>query len=293
MARGGAWAELAGHLMWAPLGLSRALPYRWRVAAMGWLTARGIAPLAGYRRRVRDNLSLIWPDLDAGAVQRITDQVCNNFGRQLAELVSPQRFADYVRHTQLTGPGLEALLEAQREGKQVIFITGHMGSFNAARVAMAGLGFELGVLYRPMHNEAFDRHYVRAMSRLSRPMFAQNRDGIRAMLRHLRAGGHLAIVADVRALDGEPLDFMGHPALTALTPAELALRHQALLVPVWGLRDPDGLHFQVVVEPAIPPSDAATMMRSFHTRLEARIKSHPGQWFWIHRRWRGAKSGHF
>ncbi|MGB3249125.1 MAG: hypothetical protein WBB13_08145 [Tabrizicola sp.] len=29
------------------------------------------------------------------------------------------------------------------------------------------------------------------------------------------------------------------------------------------------------------------MMREVTRALETRVKSHPGQWFWIHRRWKG------
>ena len=47
------------------------LPYRWRVPLCGAVVARVVAPLAGYRRRIRENLALILPDLPAAEVRRI------------------------------------------------------------------------------------------------------------------------------------------------------------------------------------------------------------------------------
>ena len=41
------------------------LPYAWRVRLCGWLLGRVIGPLAGYDRRVRENLARILPDLPA------------------------------------------------------------------------------------------------------------------------------------------------------------------------------------------------------------------------------------
>ena len=47
------------------------LPYAWRVPLCGWVLSRMIAPLAGYRRRIRDNLALVLPDLPEAEVARI------------------------------------------------------------------------------------------------------------------------------------------------------------------------------------------------------------------------------
>ena len=41
------------------IGLLLALPYKLRVPLCGWVMAYVIAPLAGYDKRVRDNLALI------------------------------------------------------------------------------------------------------------------------------------------------------------------------------------------------------------------------------------------
>ena len=83
-----------------------------------------------------------------------------------------------------------------------------------------------------------------------------------------------------------PLEFFGQKALTSLATAEMALKFNALLVPVWGLRDKDGLHFNIQVETPIEHSDPLTMTRTFNTRLEAVIRDNMDQWLWIHRRWK-------
>jgi len=266
--------------------LAALLPYRLRIPLLGWLTSRIVAPLAGYSARVRENLALAMPDLPEAEVRRLMRAVPDNAGRNLMELYSAKEFSARARHSTVYGPGLPFIERARAEGKPVIFVTGHMGSFNAARVAMVEQGFEMGVFYRPMKNRYFNAHYAEAMGSLSQPMFEQGRRGMLQMAKHLRSGGVLAILNDLNAHGGVPLDFFGEPALTSLVTAELSLKFEAPLVPVWGIRRDNGLDFDIYVEAPIPPGDPVEMTREFNARLEVQVRAHMDQWFWIHRRWK-------
>jgi KDO2-lipid IV(A) lauroyltransferase len=82
------------------------------------------------------------------------------------------------------------------------------------------------------------------------------------------------------------MNFMGQPAPTLTSAADIALRTGALLVPFFGVRKPDGVGFDVIFEAPVAHSDPVEMMRDVTRRLEARIRDHPEQWFWIHRRWK-------
>jgi len=280
-----------GLAIYAPIALARLLPYRWRVPAMGWVTSRIISPIAGYDRRVRENLDHVLPDLPEPEVRRLSRAVADNAGRNMVELHSTPEFIARTRDIPLEGPGLSAIRAARAEGRPVIFVTGHFGNFHAARVALVAQGFDMGIFYRPMANAFYNRRYTHCMEMLSTPMFQQGRGGMRQMVRHLRSGGVLAILTDLNALDGVPLDFFGKPALSSLATAEMALKFDAPLVPVWAIRQPDGLSFRVIVEAPIPPSDPVTMTQEVNDRLEAQVREHMDQWFWIHRRWKNG-TGH-
>lgn len=276
----------AGLAMYAPIALVKLLPYHWRLPAMGWLTSRVVAPVAGYGKRVRDNLAYVLPDLPENEVKRLMRAVPDNAGRNMIELYSAAEFAERTRHSPVEGPGLEAIRAARAGGRPVIFVTGHYGSFNAARVAMIEQGFEMGVFYRPMANAWFNKRYIAAMGALSQPMFEQGRRGMVQMVRHLKKGGVLAILADLNTHDGVPLEFFGKPALSPLTPAELALKFDAPLVPTWGIRTENGLDFRIHVEAPVPPTDAVTMTQTVNDRLERQVRARMEQWFWVHRRWK-------
>lgn len=268
------------------IGAMRLLPYPRRVAFCGWLMRCVVGPVAGYRRRVTDNLALIWPDLPAPEGQRITAEVLDNMGRTLAELYSPTEFRAHAARARILGVGLEPILQAQARGQGVILVSGHFGNHDIARAVLAERGMQAGALYRPQRNPYFDRHFAATIRAVSEPLFARGRRGLAELVTHLRKGGLLGMLIDQHMRHGAPLTFLGHRALTALSAAELALKYDCLLLPVYGLRQPDGLHFDLLIEPPIPHSDAATMTQALNDSLEAQVRAHPGQWLWVHRRWK-------
>src|SRR6056297_519363 len=132
--------------------------------------------------------------------------------------------------------------------------------------------------------------YAATMEGLSGPVFAQTAQGMRGLLRYLRGGGTAMMLADLYVGGGTELPFLGRPAMTATSAAEIALKLGALLVPVYGIRQPDGLGFDIVVEAPIPASDPVTMTAAYNESVSARIEAHPEQWYWMHRRWKRRKA---
>lgn len=267
------------------IGLIGLVPYRWRVPAMGRLVS-ALAPLARFDKRVRDNLKIACPDLPEKEISRLCRRVPNNAGRTLIELYAGAPFLERARAAPISGPGLKALEDARKAGQPVILMTGHFGNYDAARANLIARGFEMGALYRRMANPYFNAHYVRTISAIGTPLFEQGRRGMTQMVRHLKKGGIIAIVGDLHAHGGKELTFFDQPAVTAIVPAELALRYGAVMIPVYSIRQPNGLDFEIVMQDAIPHTDAITMTQAINDGLEALVRDHMDQWFWIHRRWK-------
>jgi KDO2-lipid IV(A) lauroyltransferase len=270
------------------IGLGRALPYRWRVPFIGWITSRLLAPLTGWNRRVHANLALVLPDLDRAEARRIRLAATDNAGRQIIETYSGPEMAAELGQVPMAGPGAPALLDALAARRPVIVASGHIGNYEAIALALESRGHGLGVLYRPMSNPLFNAHYVKALDHFADPPIATNRRGITQVVRMLRGGGAVGILIDVRNLAGAPLAFMGQMAMTSTAAAEWALKYDALLVPAYGIRQPDGIGFEVFVDDPIPHTDdPAGMTQRVNDGLERQVRAHPGQWFWMHRRWGG------
>ena len=268
------------------LGLALYLPYRARVSSFGWIFARLVAPLAGWRRRVESNLALALPEFSRSERASLAQKVPDNVGRALIELYSGEEFLRHIEDSPIGGPGLAALEAAHKAGTPAVLVTAHLGSYDAARGALYRRGYPIAGLYKPMTNKAFNEHYLRAMSIIGEPLFATDRRGIVGLVKHLKAGGMIGILADVGSTNAPVLSFFGRSAHTPLSAAEWAIQYEALMVPIFGIRQPDGLSFSVRVEAPIPSGTPQDMMQRYNDVVEAAIRDHPEQWFWIHNRWK-------
>ena len=262
------------------------IPYSARLSFVGWMVERVVGPLAGYRKRARQNLAMIWPEISDDRRDEIADRCLNNVGRSFIENYSPREFPDRMAKNTPTGAGVSALEQAAATGRAVILVTGHYGNYEATRACLVARGYDIGGLYRDMKNPYFNAHYVQTMEAFGGPVFPQGRRGTAGFVRHLKEGGQLVLLFDQHVFGAPALDFLGQPANTALSAAELALRYDALLIPFYGIRQADGVSFDTVLEAPVPHSDAVTMTQALNDSLTARVKADPEQWFWVHRRWR-------
>jgi KDO2-lipid IV(A) lauroyltransferase len=262
------------------------LPYTWRVQLCGWLMGRIIGPLAGYDKRVRENLTRILPDLPEAEVKRLARAVPNNAGRTIIEMYSGEDLVARAMRHPLTGAGLAALDAAIAAKRPIIVVSGHIGNHDAGRAALIRRGYPFGGLYRPMKNPWFNDHYVQAISQLGLPLFPRDKRGMAAMIRFLRGGGMLGLLIDQHMGHGARLSFFGHDAMTALSAAEMAIKYDALLIPIYAIRLKNGLDFQIVVEEPIAQGTPEQMTQALNDSLESLVRQHLDQWLWIHRRWK-------
>ena len=262
------------------------LPLSLRLKMIGAILRSVVSPSLGYKRRAMENLNHIYPKMQLKEKNRIADAVCDNAGRTFIENYDVQSLKARLSNVPIQGDGFLALKEARETGKPVILVTGHFGNFEAPRAALVARGYQIGGLYRPMSNPYFNAHYADNMLRLSVPVFEQGRRGTAGLFRHIKHGGMGVLLFDIYDRRGTPIDFLGQPAPTLTSAAEIALKTKALLITMFGLRKQDGMSFDIILEPPIAHSNALDMTIEMSQRLEKMVNRFPEQWFWIHRRWK-------
>ncbi|MEM1430509.1 MAG: lauroyl acyltransferase [Pseudomonadota bacterium] len=268
------------------LGTASLLPYETRVRALGAFSARILAPTSRFGRRIDENLSFVFPQMSAAERERIGRASADGLGRLAIEIFSWRDLKARMAPVDPVGPGVAALAQAHKDKRPVLLMTGHYGNFVAPCPSLIARGYPVGGLYRPLSNEAFNRRYVAAMEALGGPTFATTARGMKNLLGYLRKGGMVLVLNDLYIGTGTEMPFLGQPAMTSLAPAEIAARVDALMIPVWGTRQADGLSFTVDVDAPLPMGDPAETIRAYNAAVEARIRAHPEQWFWVHRRWK-------
>jgi Kdo2-lipid IVA lauroyltransferase/acyltransferase len=271
-----------------------ALPWRAALAV-----GAGIGRLAHLvqprrRRRAREGLERALGDrLKPAEIRRLEREVFIGLGRNLAELAWVA--ADPSRVDRVVGmEGVEHLRAALDAGRGVVLITGHLGSWELMAAAIVRHGFPLSVIAREANDGKVNELLVGLRARFGvRTLLRGSAGAARGILRTLRSGEVLGclIDQDIKA-EGVFVEFFGRPAFTPSGPAALALRGNAPVVVGATWRLPDGTH-RVRFDPpwrldrgADPEADIARHTASLTRWLEERIREHPAQWVWIHRRWR-------
>ena len=266
------------------------LPYKTKIASGGLIYQKIISPLSGNRRRILDNLKLIFPDLEERKREELCSQVPNNIGRTFFELLSPNAFSKMAQSAKVSGPGFNILKHAQEQKKSVILVSGHLANYDVVRVVLNANQISVGALYKPMNNPYFNSFYERCIKEIAKPLFPRSRTGMGNMMRYLSGGNVVALLVDQYMSHGEPLKFFGHTAYTATSAAKLALKHDALLITFYVVRKDDGVNFDLVFESPVKPSTPSEMTQILNDRLEKQIRKNMGQWLWTHRRWKSPSS---
>ncbi len=265
------------------------LPFGWRRALAAWLGASLPMRRSRIGRTIRTQIAALLPDRAAQA-EALAASVLANMARAQIELLSGPPFAEWAGRAPVDGPGWPALQAAHRDGRPAILLVSHFGNPAAVGAALMARGIVFGSLYKPQPVPQIEVIYHRAVQNFTRPMFPTGRAGVGAMVRHLRGGGMVSISFDLDRPEGAVLDFLGRPSRTPLSMAEMALRYDAALIPVYGLRSADGAGFTVVIDLPIPAGPPTAMMQAANHSLERMVRAHPDQWLWWHRRWKATRS---
>jgi Kdo2-lipid IVA lauroyltransferase/acyltransferase len=251
------------------------------------------------RQAAEFNLKLAFPDWNAAQRKRAINGMNRQIGWMIGEFsqfpkYSPERIRQIV-----TIDGAENFDEAQRRGRGVLFLTGHMSAWELAPFAHALYGHPLHFLVRPIANrkvDAFINHY-RCLSG-NRPL-EKNRSA-RAILKVLCDGGTVGILSDHNtSLDeGVFVNFFGVPASTTSGLARIALRTGAAVVPGFLRWDPEVRKYTLEFQPAVElaqtgdeESDVRENTQRFTTIIEQYVRKYPDQWLWVHKRWKTRPPG--
>ena len=190
--------------------------------------------------------------------------------------------------------GIEHLRAVMDVHGRALILTAHLGNWELLAASCRLMAYPLSVVLRPLDAPWLDSLAVRLRERIGMELI-DKRAALRPVLRALAAGRIVAILLDQNAArrEGVFVPFFGHTASTSKSIALLALRTGTPIVPIFTRRERDGAH-RVIIRPALPLSDAGLSIEAAVVALTARctetieraIRDTPGQWLWMHDRWR-------
>lgn len=250
-------------------------------------------------RTAMRNLRLAFPEWTDEQRRELIHRMTRNLGWMAAEFAHfPRLNRENVRGL-VALDGFENFEAARRLGKGVVFLTGHMSAWELAPFAQALYGHPLSFLARPIDNARVNR-LIDSYRCLSGNQPIEKNNSARAMLRVLRGGGTVGVLADQNTDvdEGVFVNFFGIPAATTTGLVRMARHTGAAAVPGFLFWDDGMQKYHLRFEPAVQmrrTEDEDADIRENAARcnevIENYIRAHPDQWLWVHKRWKNRPPG--
>ncbi|MCJ2114434.1 lipid A biosynthesis lauroyl acyltransferase [Methylobacterium sp. E-025] len=291
--------RLAGYAMLplirAVFWLSRVLGPE-RAGDAGGALLRALGPWLPSHRTALTNLRAAFPDASEAEIRGIARSAWDNLGRTGAEYAHLDTLFDFDPADPATQrmqvEGLEHFLALREDGRPGLVFSAHLANWELPAICAAKFDLETTAVFRAPNNPAAARLVQEVRRKTMGGLAASGPGGAFAMQGVVERGGHLGQLIDQHFTRGVVVSFFGRPCLANPLLAKLARHYDC---PVHGarvVRLPNGRFRLELTPPLDLPRDAdgqiavAGAMQAMTAIVEGWVRERPGQWLWMHRRWR-------
>ncbi|MEM9701802.1 MAG: lysophospholipid acyltransferase family protein [Planctomycetota bacterium] len=243
-----------------------------------------------------ENLRSAFPDKDDDWVDATIGRMWHHLFRLVVEIVQQPRYFRRETLPQVYGfRQREQAVRALCGDRPVILLGGHFGNWEAAVTAFGEFGFPVGIVARDFDNPYLHAWFQRTREATGGTLISKNGGG-NEIAERVEAGGAVALLCDQDAGPrGVFVPFFGRDASTFKSIALLAMQYDALVVVGYVSRQADDFakwgwtRYELGCETVIDPREAGGVKEitaAYTAALEAVIRRHPEQYFWVHRRWK-------
>ncbi len=184
--------------------------------------------------------------------------------------------------------------EDQKTFSQMIFITPHFGSWEMSGLYASSL-YPLTTLYRPSRLY-IDPMIIKGRGKNSAILVPTNQQGIREMIKTMRAGRSVGILPDQDPGEGEGIfsPFFGLPTKTIVLVSKLAQRFKIPAYIVASKRNLETAKFDITlikIDDALQNDDLQCSVDTLNQAIESVIRTAPEQYLWTYKRFKSTPEG--
>ena len=253
---------------------------------------QNIGPLIKSKNIIDDNLYKALGKTKDEKKINIVANMWSNYGKTFVEYIYLNKFRNENLHVNIT-KGLNTLLKIKKNNKPVIFISGHFANFELMSMEITKKKIDLATIYRPLNNIFLNPF----MERIRKKYVCKNQikkgiSGIRNAIEYIKNNHSIALMIDQRVSEGKQIPFFNHKALTTTLPAQLALKYNCDIVPVFLYRNKNDtfdmqLHDPISIDRKLNTEvNKLQITINLNKILEEMILKKPEQWIWTHNRWK-------
>lgn len=245
------------------------------------------APIFKSRKIIDSNLKIFSKKNPNFNKEIIIKNMWKNYGMTFIEYVFLNFFKKSNSHIQIEGE--DNLKNVMIKNKPVIFISGHFANYELMSMEITKKGVKLATIYRPLNNYFLNpfMEYLRKKF-VCKNQIKKGVSGVRNAIEYIKNDHSIALMVDQRLSEGEKIDFFGEPASTTTLPAQLAIKFDLSIIPVFIERREDN-NFRIKFLDEIKPvnfQDKFVLTKKLNEILEEMIIKNPNQWIWSHNRWK-------
>jgi KDO2-lipid IV(A) lauroyltransferase len=187
----------------------------------------------------------------------------------------------------------EAVEKVHKEGRAVIYVTSHYSSWELGGASLGAFVEPLAAVYKKMKNRVYEEWLLDARSRFGNTNLEKS-NVVKPLIRLIKQKKASGILIDtnINSKEGVIVEFMGKSIRQTSTPAYLARKFNAAIIPVT-IRTDDEENYTLIIfdEIVVEKTDDEKADIQKATQLQADwltslIRKEPKFWFWLHRRWK-------
>ena len=261
---------------------------------LGGVLGRFIGPFFRSKNITKQNIKIGLGNLDEKRETEIINAMWSNIGRTFAEYAFLKNFKfDKTNFSHIKINGTNYLEQIKKNNEPVIFYSGHFANFELMAMELDKFGIKAAAIYRPLNNFLLNpiMEYLRRKY-ICPNQIPKGRMGMREIISRVKDGYSIALMVDQRVGEGLRIPFFNKPAHTTTVPAQLALKYNCRLVPIF-LERKEGINFEMTVhEPyeiqktGDTDQDTKSITLKINQLIEKMIIKNPTQWLWSHNRWK-------
>ena len=261
---------------------------------MGSLLGKFIGPLFRSKDVTKQNIKNAFGAIDIKKETEIINNMWSNIGRTFAEYIFLKDFRfNKTNFDHIKIKGTNYLEEIKKNNDTVIFFSAHLANFELMAMELDKFGIKCAAIYRPLNNFLLNplMEYLR-MKYICPTQIPKGRMGMREIIGRVKDGYSIALMVDQRVSEGPRVLFFNKPAHTTTIPAQLALKYNCKLVPIF-LERKEGINFEMTIhEPykiektGNDQEDTKSITLKINNIIEKMIIKNPTQWIWSHNRWK-------
>ena len=250
-----------------------------------------IGPLIKSEKTINENLEKFLSSYNEEQKKNIKKTMWSNYGKTFVEYLFLNKFRKNNSHINFKGK--EILKSIINKNKPVIFVSGHFANFELMSMELTRETINLATIYRPLNNLFLNpfMEYVRR-TYVCRNQIKKGIAGVKDSINYLKKNYSIALMIDQRVSEGKRLPFFDQMALTTTLPAQLAIKFNLEIVPIYIKRNLDDSFEMEILKPIALDRNEDLITQKINTTiklnkiLEEMISRDPGQWIWTHNRWK-------